>query len=67
MKNKKYAGWALSVIAIACNDNDVPCAFKIDEIRCVINHDGHYPEVFERGDSPADAWQGAVDALAGSQ
>jgi len=59
----KYAGWALSTIALAAQDKEIEAEVRCQEILCVTRHDGHYPQSFTDGDTPAEAWQSAVEAI----
>ena len=58
----KYNGWALSVIALICNDAKVSDANKVGEIKCVVDHSEHYKDCFDDGDSPSEAWEAAKGA-----
>lgn len=67
MDKSLYGGWALSLIALICADKRIPPVARLSEISCVIRHDGHYQESFDDGDSPAEAWEAEVQAIADSQ
>ena len=58
-----YAEWALSVIALIAADRSVLSRIREDEILCVVHHDGHYPDAFADGDTPAEAWQAAKEGI----
>ncbi len=67
MAKEGYAGWALSTIALISQDNRIHAETRCQEILCVTRHDGHYPESFEDGDTPAEAWESEVDSIKDSQ
>ncbi len=55
-----YEEWALKVISVIANGNQ-NINGRMEEIKCVANHDGSYPESFESGETPKDAWQTAFE------
>ncbi len=67
MTKRGYGGWALSLIALICADEQVSANLKVEEIKCVVHHDGSYSDNFEDGDTPAEAWDSEKEAIKDSQ
>jgi hypothetical protein len=63
---KTYDEWAVEAIQLVVKAEALGrCRF--DEIRCIVNKDGHWFQSFKDGDSAAEAWQEELSAMADSQ
>ena len=65
-ERSRYAGWALSLIALIAGDERIHSAIRCEEIKTVINHDGTWQDSFNDGDSPALAWDAEVESIIAS-
>ena len=64
---RSYEEWALKVIECICNEKDLNPVARLEEIKCVLREDGHYPESYATGDDPEQAWQDEMGSIADSQ
>jgi len=62
-----YPDWSLKCIDIIAKDESLAPETRLEEIKCAIRKDGHYPEAYERGDTPEEAWQDEIEAFPDSQ
>jgi len=67
MANKHYNEWVLQVIECICNERRITASTKIEEIRCALREDGHYPESYAAGDTAEEAWHDELEAIKDSQ
>jgi hypothetical protein len=63
---KTYEEWAVEAIQLVIKAETLG-RLRFDEIKCIVNQDGHWLEAFKDGDSAAVAWQEELSALADSQ
>ncbi len=61
-----YLKWKMELIKLIANSSVVSSVLKIEEIKCVLRDDGGYPESFKDGDTPSEAWDGELEAIAAS-
>ena len=66
-KAETYELWALKTIDVICRDKEVSSSTKIEEIKCICRHNGHYPESYKAGDLPEEAWFDELEAIKDSQ
>jgi len=66
-----YEEWKISLIECIINEPLMKARnwskLKLDEIRCVINDDCDYPQLYKDCEEPCDVWQGEIDAIRDSQ
>jgi hypothetical protein len=62
-----YAIWKNKVVELIANDTRINTVVKLEEIKCVLRNDGHYPRCYQQGDYPEDAWQAEIQAIGDSQ
>lgn len=64
---QKYAIWKNKLIEFIACDTRVNSVIKIEEIKCVLRDDGDYLENYQDGDTPKEAWENEIGAMADSQ
>jgi len=62
-----YGEWVLQVIECICNEEQINAAAKIEEIKCSLRKDGHYPESYAAGEMPEEAWHNELGAIKDSR
>lgn len=61
--SRRYFDWKLKVIGCIAEDGRVHAQTRLEEIKCVLRDDGHYPGAYVDGDSPEEAWASEVEAI----
>ncbi len=64
--DSRYAEWALKVIVLIADDDRVDLGVRLEEIKVATRPADSFREPFNDGDSPEDAWEGEVGAIADS-
>jgi len=60
-----YVEWKLKLIEVIVNDKQFDSDFRISELEPVFNDS--YKDSFDNGDTPEDAWEGELEAVADNQ
>ncbi|MFA5049034.1 MAG: hypothetical protein WC516_08475 [Patescibacteria group bacterium] len=60
-----YLKWKIEVIKLITSSS-VSDVLKVEEIKCVLRDDGGYPESYKDKDTPEEAWDAELDAIASS-
>ncbi|KKK56182.1 hypothetical protein LCGC14_3067110 [marine sediment metagenome] len=63
---KSYESWALELIALIADDKRLDPAVRLEEIKVATRPNDSFRDPFNDGDSPEDAWEGEIEAIAAS-
>lgn len=61
--SRRYLDWKLKVISCIAEDGRVHWKTRLEEIKCVLRNDGHYPDSYLEGNMPEEAWADEVEAI----
>jgi hypothetical protein len=61
--SRRYLDWKLKAIGCIVDDPRVHTVVRLEEIKCLLRDDGHYPDAYLEGDTPEEAWEDEVGSI----